>query len=93
MVVERMLQTKLQMAPEERDHKYFKLIIDGLPPIRTKISHNNNDIGSVLENRIYKQLRIRKSFFHELMDCTKNRDDYIQQIKDDPYPPFNHVSV
>ncbi len=87
--VERMLLTKLKMVDEENDHTWFKFEIDGLPPIRTKISHNKKDIRDGLESRIFKQLRVRKTFFHELMDCTKNRNEYIQQVQEDPYPPFS----
>jgi len=84
-----MLKTKLKMTEEENDHTWFRFEADGLPPIRTKISHNKKDIGPNLESRVYKQLRIRKPFFHELMDCTKYRDDYIKQVQEDPYPPFS----
>ena len=91
--IEGMLKTKLKMQPLDNDHRWFKLEIEGLPPIRTKLSHNRKDIGDNLEGRIYKQLRVRKSFFHELMDCTKYREDYEKQIRADPYPPFNQIIV
>jgi len=91
--VERMLLTKLKMTSEESDHTWYRLDIDGMPPIRTKISHNRKDIRDKLESRIYKQLRIRKPLFHELMDCTKYRDDYVKQVREDPFPPFNEMFV
>jgi len=87
--VENMLITKLKMTREETDHTVFKFEVDGLPPIRTKVSHNKKEIRDKLESRIYKQLRVRKPFFHELMDCTKYRDDYIKQVQEDPYPPLS----
>lgn len=91
--VESMLKTKLKMTYENRDHRWLKIEVEGLPPIRTKVSHNKKDIRSGLESRIYKQLRVKKPFFHELMDCTKQLDDYVKQIQEDPYPPFNVMLV
>ncbi len=88
-----MLKTKLQMAALNSDHRWFELQLNELPTIRTKISHNKKDIGPALENRICKQMRIRKKFFYELMDCTKYRDDYERQVREDPYPPFSERLV
>jgi hypothetical protein len=87
--IEKMLLNKLHMYFEDRDHRWFRLDLDQLPPIRTKLSSHKEDIGSEIENRICKQLRIRKILFHELMDCTKQLDDYKQQVRTDPFPPFN----
>lgn len=89
--IERMLINKLHMRVSNADHKWFELKIDGLPPIRTKLPNHKDDINPIIAGRIHKQLRIRKKFFHELMDCTKYFDDYENQIKDDPYPPFNQL--
>jgi len=91
--IERMLTGKLEMVSKDADHIWFSLEIDGLPPIRTKLPNHKDDIREKLESRIHKQLRIRKPFFHGLMDCTKYRSDYIKQIKEDPYPPFNILFV
>jgi hypothetical protein len=92
--IESMLKTKLKMTPSNADHKWYVLQIDDIPPIRTKISHTKKkDIGPELENRIQKQLRVRKKFFRELMDCTKSFSDYEAQVRADPYPPFNHLFV
>lgn len=91
--IEKMLKNKLQMNTDDNDHRWFILQFEGLPPIRTKLSHNNKDVGDALENKICKQLRVRKTFFRELMDCTKYKDHYEQQIKSDPYPPFDQIIV
>lgn len=91
--VEGMLKTKLKMIVEDADHKWFTMELDGLPPIRTKLPNHREDIRDKLESRIYKQLRVRKPFFRALMDCTKYREDYEKQIREDPYPPFNVLLV
>jgi len=91
--VEGMLNTKLKMIVEDADHKWFKLELDGLPPIRTKLPNHREDIRDKIESRIYKQLRVWKPFFHDLMDCKKYRADYEKQIREDPYPPFSVLFV
>jgi hypothetical protein len=87
--IEGMLKTKLRMSLEEADHTWFRLEIAGLPPIRTKVPNHKGDIRDKLESRIYKQLRVKKPFFHGLMDCTKLLADYKKQVREDPYPPFS----
>jgi hypothetical protein len=91
--VEGMLRIKLNMVIENADHKWFKLELNGLPPIHTKLPNHREDIRDQLESKIHKQLRIRKMFFRGLMDCTKNRADYEEQIRRDPYPPFDILIV
>lgn len=88
-----MLKIKLNMAPSNADHTWFELQLDGLPPIRTKLPSHKEDIRDKLEGRISKQLRIRRPFFHGLMDCTKYRSDYEKQVREDPFPPFNILLV
>src|ERR1700690_636386 len=91
--VEGMLTSKLKMSPEDGDHQWFKLELKDLPPIRTKLPRHNEEIRNKLESRIYGQLRVRKPFFHELMDCTKSRAQYEKQVREDPYPPFSVLFV
>ncbi len=91
--IEGMLIKKLKMLPDEADHKWLRLDVAGLPPIRTKLPHHKDDIRDKLVSRLHNQLRVRKAFFHELMDCTKQYDDYERQIRTDPYPPFNILFV
>ena len=83
------LTKKLGMTISERDHTWLELHIKGLPTIRTKLSHNNKDIGPEIESRICKQLRVRKPFFHGLMDCSEYLQDYEAQVRKDPFPPFD----
>lgn len=91
--IEGMLKTKLKMYDEDADHKWFRLDFEGLPPIRTKLSRHKKDIGDKLEGRISKQLRVRRPFFHKLMDCTKSKIDYEKQVRDNPFPPFTTLLV
>ncbi|SRR5258707_5353676 len=70
------------------DHRRYLRQIEGLPIIRTHLSHSKKEIGPKLEGKIVRQLHVRKDFFHEMIDCTKGLDDYIAQLKTDPFPPF-----
>jgi len=91
--IEGMLVTKLGMVQFEADHTWFELHLEGLPTIKTKLPHHKKDIADGLESRVYKQLRIRKSFFNELMTCTKYLKDYDAVLRCDPYPPFTQLIV
>lgn len=71
------------------DHRWFELRLDGLPVILTKVSHSREEIGSSLEGKIARQLRVKKAFFNEMMDCTKGKGEYERQVRDDPVPPFD----
>jgi len=84
---------KLGMTVSERDHTWFELHLSGLPTIRTKLPNHKEDIRPKLESRICNELRIRRSFFFGLMDCTKYFQDYEKQMRNDPYPPFSVLLV
>lgn len=71
------------------DHRWYQLRLDGLPAILTKLSRNREDIGPKLEGKIARQLRVSKSFFDGMMDCSYDRADYERQVRDDPVPPFD----
>jgi hypothetical protein len=68
------------------DHRWLQLKLPDLPPIITHFSHGRQEIGDVLWSLIAKQLRVRKKFLNEMIDCTKSRDDYYEQLRSDPLP-------
>ncbi len=71
------------------DHRWFELVLPGLPKVATKVSQSGKPIPTPILNLIHKQLRVRKEFFNGMVSCTKSRDEYYQQIRQDPYPPFD----
>lgn len=71
------------------DHRWYELRLEGLPVILTKISHSKGEIGSNLEGKIARQLRVKKGFFQEMIGCTKNLEAYQAQVRDDPVPPWD----
>ena len=71
------------------DHRWYELRLPDLPPIRTKVSHSRGDIGSVIEGKIARQLRVRAPYFRGMVSCTNSKDDYYKQVQDDPFPPWD----
>ena len=91
-VVETKLKNKFGFSPavgRESGHRWYELKIEGLPVISTKFSHGGKEINDFLESIISKQLRVRKPFFREMIGCTKSSEEYQEQVKEDPFPPFN----
>jgi len=91
--IESKLQSKFGFSPasargRSKDHRWYELRLPGLPTIRTKLSHSKKDVGDKLEGKISRQLRVRRPFYERMMSCTKGREDYYEQVKKDPYPPF-----
>jgi len=88
---EGLIQTKFDFvsARKASDHRWYVLKLDGLPPILTKASHAKAEITGKLESAIAKQLRVRTPFFREMMNCTKSREEYYQQIRSDPFPDWD----
>jgi len=86
--VESKLIHKFKFTKDNSDHRKFTLEEPGFPLILTKISHSHRDISDPILNSICKQLHVRKRFFLEMIQCTKSREDYLNQITNAPYPPF-----
>lgn len=83
---------KFLFAPAEHreaGHKWYELQLPGLPIIATRVGHHKKDVGTKLEGKIARQCRVRGPYFAEMMDCTKSKDDYYEQVRRDPYPPWN----
>ena len=87
-----MSDLKFKLSPStdnEEGHRWYELQIEGLPVIKTKFSHGRKE-GRRLEGLIARQLRVRKPFFDAMMRCNQDREAFYQQIRNDPYPPFEH---
>ena len=90
--LEAMLERKLgftRSGAHSSDHRWYELRLPDLPPIRTKVSHSKQAIGSLIEGKVARQLRVRGPYLQELLVCTKSRDEYCQQVKDEPFPPWD----
>lgn len=93
--VENILLTKFRFSRAERrgdDHRWVLLKVPDLPPILTKFSHTREDIGEQIWGLIAKQLKVRTPYLNGMVDCTNSRDDYYQQVRTDPFPPWPHIT-
>ena len=72
------------------DHRWFELKLPDLPPIVTKVSHGRGEISLKIESMMARQLRVRTTFFRGMVDCTNSNENYCQQVRDDPFPPWDH---
>src|SRR5438552_17005712 len=89
--LEQLLQTKFGFveAPNRSDdHRCYQLVLAGLAPIHTKVSHNVKDIGPKLQGIIARQLLVRGPFFEEMLGCTKGRAEYYRQVQTDPFMAY-----
>jgi len=89
--LEAILQQKYHFERDKNranDHRWYVLKVPGMPPIRTMVSHGHSEVSSDLEAKIAQQLHVRKPFFASMIGCTKSNEDYLSQIKAEPYPPF-----
>ena len=91
--VEDVLLNKFQFVRSQNraaNHRWIELRLPGLPVITTYFSHGRQEIADRLWGMIARQLRVRKRYLDEMIECTKGRDDYYQQVRTDPYPPWFH---
>lgn len=62
------------------DHNIFEFWHNGVFILKTKTSHNNQDIGDKLIGAMSKQCRVSAPFFKEFAKCTKSKDEYVQEL-------------
>jgi len=89
--VEAIIQSKFgfeRATGRSIDHRWYKLHVEGLPVISTKFSHSGGQLSRTIEGKIARQLRVRKGFFVEMVTCSKSQTDYLQQVRNDPFPPW-----
>jgi hypothetical protein len=94
--VEKQLEHKFGFEPDTGhavDHRWWSLRLDGLPPIRTKVSHGNKEISQMIAGKMAKQLRVPSPFFREMIACTKSKHDYYDSVRTHPVPPWEHRIV
>ena len=80
--VERAL-TKKGFVREPGDHRFYFLYDEKgkRTSIRTKVSHNQQEINDYLINCMKKQLHLTKSEFLDLVNCPLSRENYLAVLK------------
>ncbi len=67
---------------DDRHHHFYLLYHQGKVVVYTKMSHNDQDIGDQLISKMYKQCKINKRQFFDLIDCSLSGDGYIDILKE-----------
>lgn len=82
--VERMLSNKLGMALEERDHRVYRLFVEGKLVIQTKVSRgsSHHTLGDDLVRAMARDFKISAILFRQLEACTKTVDDYLDALRE-----------
>jgi hypothetical protein len=83
--VERALTRKLGMVVDQRDHRVYKLHVEGTFVAQTKVSRGSgyDTLGRDLVSAMAHDLNVPVRFFRELVGCTKGVDDYLQHLRDE----------
>jgi predicted RNA binding protein YcfA (HicA-like mRNA interferase family) len=67
----------------EGDHHFYLFRYEGKVVARTKLSHNDQDIGDGLISKMYKQCQVNKKQFLDLINCPLDEQGYIDILKKD----------
>ena len=79
--IKKILRNKLKCTIDEKPHHTYYLVFDGDRLIgETFMSRNNKDIDDYLQNRMARQLGVSTNVFRDIVDCSVNRSDYIEQV-------------
>lgn len=90
--IERKLITKFLFIKSERHEKghiWYELKLADLPIIDTRVSHGKPEhISDAILSKIAKQLHVHNPFFKQMIQCTKSKEDYYNEVHQNPFPPF-----
>lgn len=73
--------TKKGFKLKEGDHHYYLFYYKGKLVARTKVSHNDQEIGNKLISKMYRQCCLSKNEFLELVGCQLDEKGYIEALK------------
>ena len=66
----------------EGDHHFYLYYYEGKVVAKTKVSHNDQDIGDGLISKMSKQCQVNKHQFFDLINCPLKEADYIEILKE-----------
>lgn len=82
-VIEEKLQVKFRFVFEsdKKKHRNYVLQLDGLPPVRTHVSHSREEIRDKLLGVIARELRVDCSYFKGMISCNHTQAEYHQRLR------------
>ena len=81
------------MTATNSHHTMFKMDVEGVTTVVTRMSHANKPINDSLARLMGKQCYLQLREFWDLVDCPLSADDWVALIKDriqdgrNPYMP------
>lgn len=66
---------------KEGDHHHYLYYYEGKVVTKTKVSHNDQDIGHTLISKMHKQCKMSKGQFIDLINCPLQESEYIEILK------------
>jgi hypothetical protein len=67
---------------KEGDHHFYLFFHNNKLVAKTKMSHNDQEIGDGLISKMYKQcLMGSKNFFVEFAKCDRSKEDYLEVLR------------
>lgn len=72
---------KLELDTRQTHHLIGWFIYKGRKILKTRISFGKGEIPGNVEDKIRGQLKLKKKEFRELIDCSLNKEDYIEILK------------
>lgn len=65
------------------DHFFYILYVNGKKTkIRTKISHGIREYGINLLKQVWKQLKLNRRGFQDLIECPMSYEDYVSHLEE-----------
>lgn len=63
------------------DHYHLAFVYDDVVILRTKISHNTDDLGDFLIAQMSKQCNLKKNDFLDLARCPLSQENYEEKLR------------
>ncbi len=68
---------------KSKDHKWLEFWYEGkLTTIKTKFSHNDQELNNYLIKQISTQIHLNKEQFKEYVSCSISEEQYIEIVKE-----------
>ena len=82
-VIEEKLQSKFLFVFEsdKKKHRNYVLRLDGLPPVRTHVSHSRDEIRDKLLGAIARELHVDCGYFKGMISCNHTQAEYYQRLR------------
>jgi len=70
------------MQPDDSHHHMYRMTIEGVTHLVTRISHGAREISNGLAKRMANQCCLQLGEFWDLVDCPLDRERWIQLVRE-----------